>query len=337
MKKILTALVLTLAAPAAMAADCVGSDLLASLPQADRDAIDAASAAVPYRQGIVWQASKDDARITLVGTFHFALPSHQAMVDRLAPVIAEADALLVELGPKEEATLKAAMLSDPTLITNISGPTLPERLDADDWDALAAAMADRGVPAVVTSRMQPWYVAMLLGTSPCMMAQVARDGSANGLDWRLMATAEDAGVPVQALEPWDTVLKMFDDMTPAEEIDMLVYTLPAARHADDFAVTMADAYEREDVWPIWEFSRVDAYRNSGMSKAEVDRMTDEAQVLLMDDRNVSWIAPLTDAANAAAARDKGVVAAFGALHLPGEMGVLRLLEKNGWTIERLTK
>lgn len=39
-----------------------------------------------------------------------------------------------------------------------------------------------------------------------------------------MATAEDAGVPVRALEPWDTVLKMFGDMTPAEEIDMIVYT-----------------------------------------------------------------------------------------------------------------
>lgn len=116
-----------------------------------------------------------------MGTFHFALPSHQAIVDRLAPVIAEADALLVELGPKEEAALKAAMLADPTLIVSPSGPTLPERLEVDDWDTLAAAMAERGVPAVVASRMRPWYVAMLLGTSPCMMAQMARDGSANGL------------------------------------------------------------------------------------------------------------------------------------------------------------
>ena len=63
-KQILTALVLTFVAPAAMAADCVGSDLLASLPQADRDAIDAASAAVPYHQGILWQASKGKARIS---------------------------------------------------------------------------------------------------------------------------------------------------------------------------------------------------------------------------------------------------------------------------------
>ena len=29
---------------------------------------------------------------------------------------------------------------------------------------------------------------------------------------------------------------------------------------------------------------------------------------------------------------EGVAAAFGALHLPGEDGVLRLLERDGWTI-----
>ena len=37
-------------------------------------------------------------------------------------------------------------------------------------------------------------------------------------------------------------------------------------------------------------------------------------------------------ATAAAAQGKPVVAAFGALHLPGETGVLRLLQAEGWTI-----
>ncbi len=337
MKRLLAALVLSLAATGADAVECVGRDLLAALPETDRAAIRDASEAVPYHQGILWQARKGDARITLVGTFHFDLPGHKALVDRLTPAIAAADALLVELGPEEEATLKAAMLADPKLVMDPTGPTLPERLDPKDWDAVAAAMTERGIPAVIASRMRPWYVAMMMGTSPCMMAQMAQDGKVNGLDWQLMDAAQAAGVPVRALEPWDTVLKMFGGLTPAEEIDMIVYALPAARYADDYAATMADAYERGDVWPIWEFGRVDAYRHSGLSRAEVDRMTAEAQVMLMDDRNANWMAPLTAAADAAAARGKGVVAAFGALHLPGENGVLRLLERDGWTIEGLKK
>ncbi|NHF73824.1 TraB/GumN family protein [Paracoccus xiamenensis] len=335
MKCLFAAAALSLIAPAVFANECVGSNLIAQLPAADQETIRIAADAQPYHQGLLWRARKGDAQITMVGTYHFDLPEHQAMVDRLASVIADADALLVELGPKEEEQLKSAMLADPTLMMDPTGPTLPERLTPVEWEEVAAAMEERGVPAVMASRMRPWYVSMMMAISPCMMAQMARDGSSNGLDWQLMDKAEEANIPIRALEPWDTVLKMFGDMTPQEEEDMIVYSLPAARHADDYAVTMTDAYLAGDVWQIWEFGRIDAYRNSGLPKAEVDRLTEEAQVLLMDARNESWIAPLTEAAEDAAAKGRGVVAAFGALHLPGENGVLRLLETDGWTIERL--
>mgnify|MGYP002652706691 CR=1 FL=1 len=45
-------------------------------------------------------------------------------------------------------------------------------------------------------------------------------------------------------------------------------------------------------------------------------------------------APALLAREVAKARGRGkpVVAAFGALHLPGKDGVLRLLERDGWTI-----
>ena len=45
------------------------------------------------------------------------------------------------------------------------------------------------------------------------------------------------------------------------------------------------------------------------------------------------IAPLLE--GAAEAGDEGIVAAFGALHLPGEAGVLSLLQDEGFTITRL--
>ena len=62
-----------------------------------------------------------------------------------------------------------------------------------------------------------------------------------------------------------------------------------------------------------------------------------AQERLMDRRNRAWIAPLTQAAEAAAPKGTEVVAAFGALHLPGEEGVLRLLERDGWTVRRVAQ
>lgn len=316
-------------------AACVGTNLIDALPAEQRAEIDEAIRDVPHHRGILWRATKGDQAITLVGTYHFGDPRHQAMLDRLQPALADSAALYVEAGPAEEARLTAALAADPSLMVDAEGPTLPERLPADEWKQLSAAMAERGTPAVLTSRMRPWYVAMMLGISPCMLAEVAASGDTGGLDHLLIERAEGMDLPVRALEPWDTVFTLFRDLTPAQEIDMIRTALPAAAHADDYAVTLTDAYFGGDVRAIWEFGRFDAYRNSGLSQAQIDGQMDMAQRQLMDRRNRAWIAPLTTGAAQAAVLGKGIVAGFGALHLPGEQGVLRLLEQDGWTVTRL--
>ena len=52
---------------------------------------------------------------------------------------------------------------------------------------------------------------------------------------------------------------------------------------------------------------------------------------LLIDRNRAWIPVLLDATE----QNETVVAAFGAAHLPGENGVLALLENEGFLLERL--
>lgn len=330
-KGLALAVALLLPLPAA-AATCTGDDLIAALPAADRATLEAAVDAVPYGRGVLWQATKDGARILLVGTYHFGDDRHAATVAALRPEIAAADALLVEAGPAEEERLQAALAADPALMVAAEGPTLPERLAPAEWTRLSDALAQRGMPAVVAAKLRPWYVATMLGFSPCMLRQVAETGETGGLDHLLIEAAGDAGVPVRALEPWDTLFTIFAGMTPQEELDMIRAALPAAAHADDYAVTLTEAYFAGETWLIWEFGRLDAYRTSGLGRAEVDAQVALMQRNLMDSRNRAWIAPLTGAAEAAATRGKGVVAAFGALHFPGESGVLRLLEREGWTI-----
>lgn len=316
------------------AATCEGRNLIEAMPSDRRALIQQAVDDVPYHQGLLWRATRGDAQMTIVGTYHFGDPRHQAMLERLDAPLRDAAMVFVEAGPEEERKLTEALVADPNLMVNGDGPTLPERLTQPEWDTLSQAMVERGTPAVVTAKLRPWYVAMMLGVSPCMMKGMAEGGTA-GLDHLLVDRAEALDLPVRALEPWDTVFTLFDDMSPAQEIDMIRAALPAASYADDYAVTLTDAYFAGDVWQIWEFGRIDAYANSGLSRAAVDEQMQLAKTQLMDDRNMAWIAPLSRAADEAANQGQGIVAGFGALHLPGEQGVLRLLEKDGWTIERL--
>lgn len=316
----------------ASATECAGNNLINALPKSDQAWIRKQTADVLYHEGLLWTARRGDAYVTLIGTYHFNHPAHAGLINKVAMALDEADLLLVEMGPAEERRFKKALMTDPSISMELTGPTLSERLEADEWKLVRDAMEARGIPAGVATRMQPWYVAMLLSVSPCIIKQKEHG---QGLDHRLMARAEAARVPVKALEPWDTALKMFRDLTPAEEIDMITYTLPTAMYADDYTTTMNEAYQAQDVWPVWEFGRLDAYRNSGLSKKKVDEIFSSGQETLIDRRNESWIKPLTEAAEAAMVTGDGIVVAFGALHLPGEHGVLRLLEKDGWTIERI--
>ncbi|MTH79364.1 TraB/GumN family protein [Paracoccus aestuariivivens] len=315
--------------------ECVGRNLFNDLSPARMAELRASTRNVPFHRGLFWQATKDQKKITLIGTYHFNDPRHDATMARFGPTIDAADVLLVEAGPTEEKRLAEAMAKDPSLIMDTKGATLPERMSAEDWKSLWTAMEARGMPAVVTSRMRPWYVSVMLGISPCMLKTVRRTGDTGGLDHQLIDRAEAADVPVRALEPWNTVFSLFEGMTPAEEIDMIRSAMPAAEYADDYAVTLTEAYFTGDSWLIWEFGRFDAYDKSGLSRAEVDKQMRLAQDKLMDQRNRNWIAPIETAAAQAADRGKGIVVGFGALHLPGKNGVLSLLQKSGWTIQQL--
>ncbi len=81
---------------------------------------------------------------------------------------------------------------------------------------------------------------------------------------------------------------------------------------------------------IWEYSRWLTLQAPGMDPARVETDFALMETLLMTERNRAWI-PVIEAA----AEDGPVLAAFGALHLSGETGVLALLEREGFTLQRL--
>lgn len=325
------ALLLGLAAGPVLA-DCRGIDLIAAMPAPARAALRAEAAAIPFSRGLVWRATKGPARMLVVGTYHLDDPRHEALTVRLAPYLAAADALLVEAGPDEQARLKSALAADPTLILDPDGPPLPARLGEAAWGQMRTAMAARGIPEAAAARLRPWYASVMLGMAPCVLADMGAGGLV-GLDQRLMAQAGAAGVPVRALEPWDTLFTLFADLTPQDETDLIRAALAGAEVADDMTATMADAYFEGRGWEIWLLQRHLAEAAGLQSPEEVAAQTALTQEVLLDRRNRAWLAPMLDAAQTAATRGKGVVVAVGLLHLPGEAGVLALLEGEGWRVE----
>lgn len=309
------------------AAECVGTNLIEALSESERSALVAAADAVPFPRGNLWRATRGDQVVHLVGTYHLDDPRHDAVMVRLEPLLDSAETVLVEAGPEEERQLTRHLARDPSAMVITSGPTLPEMLPEAEWQALAEAMRARSIPPFMVAKFRPWYVSMLLSIPTCGLDDPA---AGRGLDGRVIDAATSRGLPVKALEPYDTLFSIFADLTQEEQVAMIRSTLALEPQAADNSVTLADSYFAGEGRMVWEFSRMMAQRVPGYTPEQIEADFARMEEAMMTRRNTAWI-PVIEAAVA----QGPVLAAFGALHLSGETGVLELLRQRGFAIERL--
>jgi len=326
MRLILSFVLSLLALPAT--AQCVGENLLESLAADQRAILDAAIASHPYPAGNLWLATKGNSTIHILGTMHLNDARLGPYLKPFWEIADNADLILLEGTRGSMDKLKSRMLKDPAVMFITDGPTLPERLPEEEWQALITEMSARGIPSFLTAKMQPWYVSMMLAIPPCAMAGMAEQ---NGVDFRIMEYADSHSIPTRALEPYDTLFSLFGDDDPKEELDAIRLALVGAKNGDAMIATLIDTYLSGEHRAIWEFNRMQTKRDSGLSEAEANRLFAEMEGPLLIDRNTSWM----DVILPAAAEADNIIVAVGAAHLSGEKGLLYMLEQSGYTLTRI--
>ena len=129
--------------------------------------------------------------------------------------------------------------------------------------------------------------------------------------------AEDGKEKGKKIVPLETAMEqaeiLFDSQTVQEQAAALVENVKAEME-DDLSASVLEAYKNQDLDKLWELSQ------------DWDESMGE-MTLLLDDRNKKWIPklkPLLD--------EGGAFIAIGALHLPGDVGVLELLKKEGYKV-----
>ncbi len=309
-------------------AQCRGENLMHSMPAADRAKLDTAIAKYPYPTGNLWRAVKGNSTIHVMGTFHLSDPRFESYLKPLWSVVESADLILLEADRAAMEQLKTATLNDPTLLFIGDGPTLIDRLPTEEWDRVKNEMSARGIPGFLASKMQPWYVAMMLSIPPCAMAGLAAQ---NGVDQRIMAQAEANNIPTRALEAYDVVFSALGGDDLEEELDAVRMGLAGANEGDAMIATLTAAYLAGNHRAIWEFSRSQAEGVQTSTDLDGAKMFAEMEAKLLTERNINWIPVILAAANEA----DSILVAVGAAHLSGTDGVLYLLELAGYGLTRV--
>lgn len=305
---------------------CGGASFAERLTEAEQTEIAAKRASTPYSHGTTWTARQGDSLIHIIGTMHLRDPRLLPLMNELRSDISSADLILLEATPDEEKQVMAYMTSNPDLLFSTTGPTLPEELSEATWQSLADAARARGIPPILAAKMQPWYLMMTLGVPVCAMADLA--ANKRGLDQMIIEQAQADGIPMQALEPYDTIFSILQDGTRAEQIEMLEVALIDPMQQQEVFVAMLDSYFDEDIVSILKVSEIATRHSVNLPADQIAKLTAEAEQAMLYDRNIRWIPVIEQAAKT----NETLVVAVGAGHLPGELGVLKLLENNGWTL-----
>jgi len=264
-----------------------------------------------FEAGLLWRIERSGVTPSyLFGTMHSDDPD---VLDLAAPVeqaFDQAGAVTLEV------TLDAQslrVLGTALLISNGGG--LDALVGADLFRRAVEAMAAHGFPEAMVARMKPWAVAVSLMTPP------ARSGLV--LDHVLYQRALAEGKPVHALESVDEQLDLFDGMTLQEQVALLRETLDNLAEVQRMLDDVRQAWLERDLARLLEINAATLRDSDPQFAASFNQR-------VIVDRNQRMAERMQ-----AHLREGGHFIAVGALHLPGEQGLLQLLERRGYRLTRV--
>jgi len=303
---------------------CGGHDLIAEMARTDPAKLDALrkeAADTVNGKGLLWKIEKPGTRPSyLYGTMHLTDPRVLKLSDAAETAYRGADTVVIEtdevLDPK--APMKV-MAETPELMMFMDGNTLDKIIPQDELETVKTALSERGISLAAVNRMQPWMLTSMLAMPACEFAR-KKEGAAF-LDIKLAEDAKAQGKQIAGLETIKDQLGAMASLPTQFHIDGLIETLTLGSKLPDVFETMTVLYTQGDIGMIFPLMRsVSPDTASGANYAEFEEKMVNARNRTMAERAV----PIIDKGNA--------FIAVGALHLPGEQGLVSLLRSRGYTI-----
>ena len=313
------------AASAAVPA-CSGKDLIARLrseaPEKSAE-FDAAAQATLNGEGIFWKISRHGlAPSWLFGTMHTPDPRIARLDDEVAAAFGQSTTVVVE---NTEAFDRQAMLTAMAKLRRLTlladGTTLDTLVGAEALPALRAAAESHGIAWPVARLLQPWLVAAAIAIAPCD-SEAKADG-APVLDQLIVEKAAADGKQLVGLETIEEQFSAIAGLPQEFHLNAIRDLLALGAIGDDLMETTKQLYLAGNTGMMLPLAR--AFSPRAYAGPGADEFTER----LVADRNRHM------ASRALPYLAKGgVFMAIGALHLPGSDGVVELLRRAGFSVER---
>ena len=266
------------------------------------------AAPVAYTQGLLWKIERTgQAPSYLFGTIHSEDNRVLSLATPVQSAFDKAQRFVMEavLDANAMQTMLGAMMFT-------DGRTLQQTVSVASYQKTVAAMAGYGLPEEALQLMKPWAVAVTLSMPKPKTGQV--------LDLVLMRKATEQGKQTAGLESVEEQLSIFDHLSLREQAIMLEDTLKHLPEMEKIFADLHASYLARDLGRLVQISdEMMAKGNRALGKKVMDQ--------LVDVRNRRMVERME-----AHLKQGNAFIAIGALHLPGEAGVLSLLARKGYRV-----
>lgn len=305
---------------------CGGRDVLAELKDVDRkvyEEMKSQADAIPNGAGLLWRIEADGvAPSYLFGSIHFTDPRVHDYSPVLLAALNGSRAVAVESLSVFEGPLSPGSRAATEMAKLPAGQTLDDVLPEDTRAALKKALSGRLMSYDAFKIMKPWMVMQLLSYPPCELASLVMEYPI--VDKDIAQRGRDAGKPVIGLETVEEQLSALDAVSMPSQIRMLHASAVLSRQIDDMHETFVQLYLKGEVGMIDVLGQrlMGALFDQASHSEFMDNLLDKRNVN-MRDRSLAEI------------RKGGLFITVGALHLPGEKGLVELFRKTGLKVTRV--
>ena len=266
-----------------------------------------------FVRGLLWRVARPGVAPSHVfGTIHLADPRVLDFPEPVTLALSRSRRYFMETlhgAPERSRFFEAAQFED--------GRRLEPLIGAEAFAKLAAHLRERRVPEPVIDRIKPWAALANLTVTP-------EDYAGETPDQKLLALARSLKLRVDALEGIEEQISVFEGIPMETQVALLRHAL---EHRDDLVALIEPTIQ---AWLRRDLAALDAVNER--IGARYPDVADHYRVLfrrVVRNRSIVMahrlFMPL---------REGRAFIAIGANHLYGEEGVLRLIEKQGYRVER---
>ena len=275
---------------------------------------------------LMWRVTDGEGHtLYLFGTIHIGDERSDAVIERVAPVLENCDALAVEFDIVAYETDTQQMINDMMQYVLPLGSTVSDYMPKDLYDRAYELLNKAGLtPSVFRQYNLAWW-SQLVDTAMVMLYSGLDTEKA--IDGLLIKRANKKGIPVLEVESSGfqmTLLNSFDNELYLLQIE------DSLNNADSYNSEITGLYElwlSGDKDALWTFLQGEETDN-GYTEEQIAMIEDYNRKLL-DERNVG----MRDKALEYLKSGQTVFFAVGSAHMAYENGLVQLLTDAGCTVE----